>query len=134
MIVVNLRRQKIPGNANYSQAAVTRRKQNFRLTALFITITVAFMLCWGINQVIYIISLFSPATNCTIFYKVSNIVSVFPMVFHAINPVIYFIFCSSYRQGIKQLFFCCCCHTHVHHAPGGDQLELNNIPQAGPYH
>ena len=78
MIVVNLRRQKIPGNANYSQAAVTRRKQNFRLTALFITITVAFMLCWGINQVIYIISLFSPATNCTIFYKVNNIVSVFP--------------------------------------------------------
>ena len=47
VIIVKLRRQKIPGNANCSQAVIRRRKHNFRLTTMCITITVAFTLCWG---------------------------------------------------------------------------------------
>ena len=126
---VKLRRQKIPGNANCSQAAIRRRTQNLRLTTMFITITVAFVLCWGSYQVMFFTRVFSLPTNWCTFVKIASIVTAFPLVFHAINPVIYLIFCSSYRQGIKQLLSCCCRHAQVQHAPGGHQIELANTPQ-----
>ena len=128
VILVTLRRQRIPGNTNCSQAVIRRRKQNLRLTTMFITITVAFILCWGMNRVMYLINLFSLVTDWCTFFKASNVVVIFPLIFHAINPVIYFIFCSSYRQGIKQLVSCCLRRVHDEHAPGGDQIELDNMP------
>ena len=73
---------------------------------------------------------FSLLTDWCTFDRVYNVVVILPVVFHAVNPMIYFIFCSSYRQEIKQLLCCCPRCTHVHHAPGGDQLiELVDIPQ-----
>ena len=45
VILVKLRRQMIPGNAICSQAVIRRRKQNYRLTTMFITITAAFIVC-----------------------------------------------------------------------------------------
>ena len=134
MIIVRLRRQKIPGSANCSQAAITRRKQNFRVTTMFITLTVAFVVCWGSFIIMYLIFLFSLVRDRCTFDQVYSIVRTFPVVFHAINPMIYFIFCSSYRQGIKQLLSCCCRRTHVHQAPGGNQIELGDIPQVHRYH
>ena len=63
VIIVKLRQQKIPGNANCSQVVITRRKQNFRLTTMFITITVAFIICWGMDQIMFLIFLFSLVTD-----------------------------------------------------------------------
>ena len=133
VIIVKLRRQKIPGNANCSQAVIRRRKHNFRLTTMCITITVAFTLCWGSYQIVFFTNVLSLPTGWCTFIKVASIVAASPIVFHVINPAIYIIFCSSYRQGIKQLFTCCCRHALVHHAPGGDQKELGNIPQVTPH-
>ena len=92
-------------NTNCSQGVVRRRrKRNFRLTTMFISVTVAFILCWGVNRVMYLFSLFSLVTDWCTFFKVNCVVAIFPrLVFHSINPVVYFIFCSSYRQGMKQL-------------------------------
>ena len=115
VIIVKLRRQKIPGNANCSQALIKRRKQNFRLTTMFITITVAFIVCWGMIRVMYLIDWVSFVIDCCTVDKVVNIVSLFPVVFHAVNPLMYFIFCLSNRQGIRQLLACCCRRAHVHH-------------------
>ena len=129
VIIFKLRRQKIPGNAKPSQAVIRRKKQNFRLTAMFITTTVAFMLCWGMVQVMYLNVFFLLVINRCTFLKVITVVVIFPTVFHAINPLIYFIFCPSYRQGIKQLLSRCFRHAYEQHAPGGDQIELANIPQ-----
>ena len=130
VIIFKLRRQKIPGNAKPSQAVIRRKKQNFRLTAMFITITVAFMLCWGMERVMYLNVLFLLVINWCTFLKVITVVVIFPTVFYAINPLIYFIFCPSYRQGIKQLLSRCFRHAYEQHAPGGDQIELGNILQS----
>ena len=130
VIIVKLRRQQIPGNANRSKTVIRRRNQNFRLTTMFITITVAFILCWGMIRVMYQTYLVSLVTDWCTFLKVYSVVVIFPTVFHAVNPVIYFSFCPSYRRGIKQLLSCCCRCTHVYHAAGGDQIVLGNIPQA----
>ena len=54
-------------------------------------------------------------------------------MFHALNPVIYFIFCSSYRQGVEQIFcrcYCClvanrACGQNV--APVIEQIELKSV-------
>ena len=132
VIIVKLRRQQIPGNANRSKTVIRRRNQNFRLTTMFITITVAFILCWGMIRVMYLTYLVSLVTDWCTFLKVYSVVVIFPTVFHAVNPVIYFSFCSSYRRGIKQLLPCCCRCTHVYHAAGVDQIVLGNIPQAWP--
>ena len=129
VIIVKLRRQKIPGIANFYQAVVKRRKQNLHLTTMFITITVAFVLCWGSYQVMNLVNSISNVTDWCTFDKVDNIVILFPVMFHAINPLIYFIFCSSYRQGIKHLLCCCYRFTHEQHAPADHQLQLGNIPQ-----
>ena len=129
VILVKLRRQRIPRNAICSQAVERRRKQNFRLTTMFITITVAFTLCWGTDRVFLLIDMFLIVTDWCTFDKVYNAVAMFPIVFHAINHVIYFVFCSSYRQGLKQLLYCNCCRSHKRHAPGNEQIELGNIPE-----
>ena len=130
VIIVKLRQQKILGNATCSQAVMAKWKQNFRLMTMFLTITVAFILCWGTDRVMYLIYSFSLVTDWCTIDKVDIFVVELPLVFHAINPVIYFIFCSSYRKEIKQLLSCCCCHTHLHYAPDCDQMiELGNIPQ-----
>ena len=124
VIIVKLRRQKIPGKSNCSQAVIRIRKQNFPLTTMFLTITVAFILCRVAYTIMYLIDLFSMVTDRCTFNKIFNIVRTFPLVFHAIYPMINFIFCPSYRQVIKQLLSCCCRHTQIHHAPSGDQIEL----------
>ena len=78
-------------------------------------------------------SVLSLLKNWYPFYKILIIAIFSPMVFHAISPVICFLFCSSYRQGIKQLLSCCCRHTQVQHAPGGDQIQLSHIQQGYNY-
>ena len=130
VITVKLRQQKIPGNANCPQAVI-KRKHNFRLTTMFLTITVAFIICWGMNHITLLVYLFSLTDECT-FPNVHNVVNVFTLVFHAINPVIYFTFCPSYRQGIKQLLSCCFRRVHEQHSPGSNQIELDSIPRAWP--
>ena len=53
-------------------------------------------------------------------------------MFHAINPVIYFMFYSSYRQGIKQIpFKFCCCRNFrdIPNPPCGGLIELAILPQ-----
>ena len=118
--------EDIPRNANCPQAVI-KRKHNFRLTTMFLTITVAFIICWRMNHITPLIYLFSLTDECT-FHNVHNVVNAFPVMFHAINPVIYFIFCPSYRQGIKQPLSCCFRRVHEQHLPGSNQIELDKGP------
>ena len=105
VIAVTLVRQKVPGNS--SPHAQKRRKQNISLTKMFVTIIVARLLTYGIYQVVYVMNVFSVVDWCLSF-KILYIVYPFPNMFHVVNPLIYFVFCSTYRKGIKQMFpFCC---------------------------
>ena len=127
VIVVKLATKKVPGNSSTLSQVIKRRKQNIRSTNMFITIVVLLVLTYGTYQVVDVIHVFSfvsLSARC-VSLKIYFTVYPFPAIFHAINPVIYFIFCSSYRQGIKQIFSCCCHQSIVRRSmSGGEQIEL----------
>ena len=133
VILVKLRQHKVPGNANRSHAVI-RRKQNFRLTIMFIVISTAFVLTRGPFTVLGAIHLYFPTCwsqlkkTCSFTYLRFARFGI-PVVFHAINPMIYFIFCSSYRKGLRQAFSCSCRGARDHRANAvGDNVELNVFP------
>ena len=115
LIIIRLRKHKVPGNANFSDAGIRRAKLNFRLTIMFIVITVAFLLSWGPYVMIYLLFIWTNERwillniDPCIFAYTLFISLITPVVFHAINPVLYFIFCSSFRQGFKNIFQSSCC-------------------------
>ena len=109
VIIVTLRRQKLLGNST-SSLIVRRRKQNIILTKMFITILLVLILTYLTNDVVHFVYEYWHVTDvsvqCTLF-KLWAAVAPFPLIFHAVSPAIYFLFCSSYREGIKAVFFCC---------------------------
>ena len=126
LIILKLRKERVPGNVLCDQVVIRRRRQNYRTTMMFIVLTVAFLLCWG-PIILYLVLTVTKhrLVGCNrYFLKVSNIT---PVVFHAINPAIYFIFLSSFRQGFKNIFRPCCCTRTRPQAPANNS-ELKNIP------
>ena len=129
LIIIKLKQQRIPGNVISIQAVIRRKRQNYRMTMMFIVITVAFLLCWGpyIIRLLLVYVIEHNLDSC-IFIYFSFIAIITPYVFHAINPVIYFIFLSSFRQGFKNIFRFSRCNRTTLQA-SADNFELNNIPQ-----
>ena len=129
LIIIKLKQRRVIGNVISRQAVVRRKRQNARLTMMFLVITVAFLLCWGPYTIVIVLYLFEhkrDSCNLIYFYNVARIT---PVVFHAINPVIYFIFLSSFRQGFKNIFRSSCC-SRTRPQAFAENFELNNIPQA----
>ena len=133
VIVVTLVKQKLPGNLSYDQSEIIRRrKRNIHLTKMFVTIIIALLLTYGTFQVYYVMYVFSLVSDTCFSRKVYFFVYPLPNMFHAINPTIYFIFCSPFRQGIKGIFSCCCRQSTVKRIPpgaAGEQIELENVPK-----
>ena len=130
VILFKLRQHRIPGNANRSQA-IRRRKQNFRITMMFTVICTVFFLTWGPAVLYFAILYFRPTLimNTCAFYHFHIASFIIVNVFYPINPIIYFIFCSSFRKGLKNLFSCGCCSTNEHQAAAGNvHIELCNLP------
>ena len=129
VIIIKLLRQKVPGNSS-SYSHVRKRKRNIRITTMFITIILLLLLTYGTFQGSYIVLyLFSLVSDGCLAIKVLNVVFPLRNLFHAINPVIYFIFCIYYRQGIKQIFSSCSQCTIRCNLPVCGQIELENLPQ-----
>ena len=129
LIIIKLKQQRVPGNVINFQAVIRRKRQNYRMTMMFIVITVAFLLCWGPYIIrLLLVNVIEHNLDSCIFIYFSFIAIITPYVFHAINPVIYFIFLSSFRQGFKNIFRSSCCSRTRPQAPA-DNFELNNIPQ-----
>ena len=119
VIIVKLVRQKVPGNLSSTSQLIRRRKRNIRLTKMFITITVALLLTYGNFQIAYVIYFHSRVSNQCALRNFYSIIYPLPVIFHAINPVLYFLFCPCYRHAIKQIFSCCCRRLSP---PGGRQI------------
>ena len=110
LIIIKLMKEKVPGNVHCDQVVIKRRKQNFRLTMMLIVLTVTFLLCWGPHIIHWLLTLILKLDRCNFFYLFFVAFRITPVVFHAINPVIYFIFLSSFRQGFKNIFRSSCCN------------------------
>lgn len=122
VIIITLRRQRVQGNAT-SSLIVRRRKQNIILTKMFLTIIFSLILTYLSHDVVHFILNYwhvtDAATQCTLFL-IWAVVAPFPFIFPAVSPVIYFMFCSSYREGVKTLFYCC----NHHYKNGRRVLQL----------
>ena len=130
VIIVTLLRLKVPGNSSSLSQVIRLRKRNIHLTKMFISIIVPLLVTNGTFQLAFVIRRFSLLSNLCISQLLLDTVYPFPNIFHAVNPVIYFIFCSSYRQGLKQIFSCCCRRSTVGSIPPGrKQIQLKIVPQ-----
>ena len=107
VIIFKLVRQKFPGNENSSIDAL-RRQQNIRLTKMFVTIISVLIFTYSSFYVMNLIELYSnPNRGCTLTI-IQYVLEPFPAIYHAVNPMICFLFCSSYRQEIKHILSCFC--------------------------
>ena len=105
-VIIRLKRQQFPGQYQSENARKLREKRNKAVLQLCVVIVMVFMLCW-IPFVTYVfLKFFSWDTrNC----GRSNIAFAVQFIAHsisAINPCVYFLFSSSYRQGLKHVFTC----------------------------
>ena len=106
IILRNLRGRKLPGVTNSSSLQATRRKkQNVRLSLMFITLVVIFFATWGILWGIALIYEYSPHTSAV--SKVVPFALLLPGIYTSINPLIYFSYSTNYRNGLKEIFSCC---------------------------
>ena len=104
-IVFKMKRQPVPGNP--SPLLTKRRKQNMKLTYMCITLLLVFFCCWGIYEILYMISLYGSYRYQCVINKALNIFYPFSSVNSAINPLIYFIFCGNFRHALKKMFRNC---------------------------
>ena len=105
-VIIRLKRQQFPGQYQSESARKRREKRNKAILQLCVVIVMVFMLCWSPFVTYVFLKFFSSDTpHC----GRSNIVFVVHFIAHsisAINPCVYFLFSSSYRQGLKQVFAC----------------------------
>ena len=123
LIIIRLRQHNVPGNVNSLQAVIRRKKRNFRLTIMFIVITVAFLLSWVPYSMSWVILVTFVSLDWCALYFVLDITQFNVLVFVAFYPVIYFIFCSSFRQGFKNIFLSFCSSRRRPQVPTADNFN-----------
>lgn len=110
MIIIKLRRKRLPSKS-MSSHGVKLQNRNIRLTKMFITLIILYFLTWCTYKVAGFVAVYAKNADKVTMRKLRYVVSAFPSIFHAINPVTYFLFCPSFRKELRQIFscFCCCC-------------------------
>ena len=103
--VVKLVRQKIPGNGK-SSIDTMRKKQNIRLTKMFVTIILVFVFTCSSYYAVSLIALYSNSNKGCALHIIQCVLRPFRALYHAVNPICLW-FCSSYRQEIKRIFLHC---------------------------
>ena len=80
-----------------------RAKTNQQITRMLVIVVVAFYFVWISYHVVYYISVFTISKiPCSYFFFCINL----PLLYPVINPVVYYIFNSNYRQGFRELLCC----------------------------
>ena len=108
LIIVRLRGRKLPGMTNSSsQHTARRKKQNKRLSLMFITIVFIFFFSWGFLWSLVLIHRYVfLGRNCLV-QEIITIAQISPAIYTAINPLIYFVYSTNFRQGLKNICACC---------------------------
>ena len=102
-IIFFLYRQK--NNLHLGTEVIKRRaKTNRQITRMLVTIVVAFYIAWTPLYVVYCINSFIHTIKipCFYFWFCSNL----PLLYPVVNPVVYYIFNSNYRQGFREVLCC----------------------------
>ena len=99
VIIYTLRSQKTVGQSCSEREQRRRRKQSISMTKMSITIVFVFVIFIGSNDVF--LWLYRRFPNSCIVHGGIYVTQAFVPFSTVINPVIYFIFCKSYRKGLK---------------------------------
>ena len=91
---------------NRSSQAIEKRRNNIRLTKMFLTLIFLYFFTWLIYRISGFVAVYSKNTDKITMRKLRYAVSTFPSIFHAINPIIYFLFCPSFRKELRIMFVC----------------------------
>lgn len=102
-VIIRLKRQQFPGIHQAEDARKMREKRNRAILQLSVVIVMVFIICWTPFIIFVFLKLFIWGTpqcgrNDTAFtvYFIAHSIS-------AINPCVYTLFSSSYRQGLKEV-------------------------------
>ena len=79
-----------------------RAKINQQITRMLVIVVVAFYFVWIPYHVVYFLSAFSVKISCSYYWFCINL----PFLYPVLNPVVYYIFNSNYRQGFRELLCC----------------------------
>lgn len=105
-VIIRLKRQQFPGQYQSENARNIREKRNRAVLQLCVVIVLAFILCWTPFVTYAFLKFFSwEAPHC----GRRNFAFIVHFIAHsisAVNPCVYFLFSSSYRQGLNELFAC----------------------------
>lgn len=105
-VIIRLKRQQFPGQYQSESARKLREKRNKAILQLCVVIVMVFMLCWSPFVTYAFLKFFSWDTPHCGRSSIAFVVHFIAHSISAINPCVYFLFSSSYRQGLKQLFAC----------------------------
>lgn len=102
VIIFTLKRQKLVGQSCSEREQRRRRQQSVSMTRMSLTIVFTFVFLIGTNEVF--IALHEEYPNSCIVYRGISVTQAFVPFSSVVNPIIYFIFCKSYRSGLKKVF------------------------------
>ena len=108
IIVVKLRKKKLT-DRSMSSHGLKQHKWNIRLTKMFVTLIGLYFLTWFTYKVAGFVAVYSKNADKVTMRKLRFVVSALPSMFHAINPVIYFLFWPSFRKELRRILCCFCC-------------------------
>ena len=102
-VIIRLKRQQFPGQYQSENARNIREKRNKAILQLCVVIVLVFVLCWTPFVTFVFLKFFSWEAPYCGRRNIAFIVHFIAHSISAINPCVYFLFSSSYRQGLKEL-------------------------------
>lgn len=126
-IITRLKRQQFPGQHQSESARQMREKRNRAILQLSVVIVMVFVVCWTPFTTYAFLKFFKWDTPHCGRRNTAFIVYFIVHSISAINPCVYFLFSSTYRQGLKEVFNCVACErTSCRVLPmiGEEELEM----------
>ena len=103
-VILRLKHQKFPGHYQSENARKLREKRNNAVLKLCIVIVLVFIVCWAPFVTFTFLKFFFWETLHCGNPNSTFIVHFIAHSISAVNPCIYFLFSSSYRQGLRVVF------------------------------
>ena len=86
-----------------------------RVILMVVVVTVIFGICWGTNEVVYVLNYVISFKTGSVPLTVANTMVLFNS---AVNPFVYGLLNQQYREKIKRMLFC----------PGSSALKVHRTP------
>lgn len=126
-VIVRLKRQQFPGMHQSEKARKMREKRNRAILQLSVVIVMVFVICWTPFTTYGFLKFFRWDKPHCGRHHTTFIVQFIAHSISAINPFVYVLFSSSYRQGLKEALSCGVCErTSCRILPvvGEEELEM----------